>query len=383
VGRALSKAGGVERERVLAFRLHRHRLSRRGAPGALVDVAGCAVQNTPPGSAALALHARVRVDAEDVARAVEQERSLVQVYALRQSPYFVPTRDLGLFTRALLPTDESSLRFLLAPILPRLRADPAETFERTATEVEGALVGRTLTKQELHAELKKRVPVSMRPLCEACKSHHVPVVLLRAVALRGGYCFAERQGSEAAFARTQDWLGRAPESVDESAARVELARRYLGLYGPSSSRELAEWAGIAPAEAERAWRAIESELTEVEAKRWILGRDAAALRSPPQPAGVRLLPPGDPYLAQRDRETLLPAKALRARVWRSIGSPGVVLVDGRLVATWKPAKKGKRLRITVQPFAPIAGAARSHIEAEVEAIAALRGCTSGETAIES
>jgi Winged helix DNA-binding domain len=385
VGDALTRArtDDVERERVLAYRQARQHLSRRAARRAIVDVAAAGVQNTPPGSAALALRARVnRLTPDDVAGALERDRSLVQVYSLRGNPLVVPRADLGLFTRALLPSDEAALRHLLGPVLARLEADPVATFERTAAAVERALAGRTLTKLELHAELKKRVPESMRPWCPGCKSHHVSPSVLRAVALRGGYCFAERQGSEASFASTDDWLGEAPPPGDGDQARAELARRYLGILGPSRSRDFAAWAGIAPAEAERAWKLIEPELAPAGGALWILRRDAAALRSPPEPRGVRLLPPSDPYLSLRDRETLLPDRAHQKRVWRSIGSPGVVLVDGRLVATWRPDKRGARLRVSVQPLSGSPRGARAELEAEVDGMAAFRGCDSAETVVE-
>ena len=80
--------------------------------------------------------------------------------------------------------------------------------------------------------------------------------------------------------------------------------------------------------------------------------------SPPTPTGSPTRPPRpacgccrryDPYLDQRDRDTLLPDRELRARVRRSLGNPGVVLVDGDLAGLWRPAKKGKRLVLTVEP----------------------------------
>ena len=39
---------------------------------------------------------------------------------------------------------------------------------------------------------------------------------------------------------------------------------------------------------------------------------------------MRLLPPYDTYLDQRDRLTLLPDKALHTRVWTPIGGPGTL-----------------------------------------------------------
>src|SRR3712207_7944687 len=40
------------------------------------------------------------------------------------------------------------------------------------------------------------------------------------------------------------------------------------------------------------------------------------------PSGVRLVPPYDAYLDQRDRATLVPDKAVHGRIWKAIGNPG-------------------------------------------------------------
>jgi hypothetical protein len=37
-------------------------------------------------------------------------------------------------------------------------------------------------------------------------------------------------------------------------------------------------------------------------------------------------------------------------VWRVIGSPGIVLADGRLAALWRPKKSGRRLELAVEPL---------------------------------
>jgi len=41
--------------------------------------------------------------------------------------------------------------------------------------------------------------------------------------------------------------------VEPAWARAELVRRYLHCYGPSTPQHFAEWAGIGPAQAGRAW----------------------------------------------------------------------------------------------------------------------------------
>ncbi len=83
-----------------------------------------------------------------------------------------------------------------------------------------------------------------------------------------------------------------------------------------------------------------------------------------------MLPPGDPYLQKPDRALLAPDAILRKELFRAVGSPGVVLKDGRLVGSWKAARKGRRLEITVRKLGRVA---RGDLEEEAAAVAALRG----------
>jgi len=82
----------------------------------------------------------------------------------------------------------------------------------------------------------------------------------------------------------------------------------------------------------------------------------------------------------RDRATLIPDTALHRHLWRSSGNPGVVLVDGRFVATWRPQKRGRRLTLAVEAFASIPHRIRSQIEAEAATLAPFRDCTTVEVA---
>jgi hypothetical protein len=129
---------------------------------------------------------------------------------------------------------------------------------------------------------------------------------------------------------------------------------------------------------------LDGELVGVDAagaKAWVLAADADALADPLQAGGVRLLPPQDPYLQQRDRTTLLPDKRLHPTVWRPVRPPGVVLAAGQLVATWRSRRAGKRLAVTMEPFVPLASQTRAAIQAEADRIALLRDCQAAQLTI--
>jgi hypothetical protein len=114
----------------------------------LGTAAGTAPQNTPPGSAQLALRVRADVTAEDVARAIEEEHSLVQIWSLRGSPCIVTAAELPLFTVGLLPDDEESWQAVLQgflPVIKQLGRSATETMELVIEATRDALDGAVLT----------------------------------------------------------------------------------------------------------------------------------------------------------------------------------------------------------------------------------------------
>jgi hypothetical protein len=125
--------------------------------------------------------------------------------------------------------------------------------------------------------------------------------------------------------------------------------------------------------ARRLWQAVAGELAEVRIggdRAWLLVADEAALDDPPGAAGVRLLPPGDPYLQKPNRALLAPDPILRKDLFRAVGSPGVVLKDGRLAGSWKAVRKGRTLELAVRKLGRLS---RAGVEEEAARVAALRG----------
>jgi hypothetical protein len=86
--------------------------------------------------------------------------------------------------------------------------------------------------------------------------------------------------------------------------------------------------------------------------------------------GIRLIPPGDPYLQKPNRALLAPEADLRKRLFRPVASPGAVLKDGRLVGLWRVKAKGRKAQISVERLGRVA---RKDLEPEAQRIAVLRG----------
>ncbi|MGF0118720.1 winged helix DNA-binding domain-containing protein [Promicromonospora sp. Marseille-Q5078] len=384
----------ASRAEVVRFRLAAHHLDGRGSESDLVDVAGrCGVQDSPPGSALLALHARVEgISTERLDGALGEDKSLLTTWAMRGAPFVVPTADAAVFTAGVLPPTEEATRRLLqgvGPSLDRLGLSLTEAVDLTSDEIRDVLGGRRLAVGELGAELSARVAPRLprdrrgtwteegpyaagQPLGEG-----VVHFCLRVLTLQGVVCFAPREGNQAPFVLVDEWLGHPLPDADPQAARAELLRRYLRCYGPSTRADFAAWLGVRAGDVGPWWEPIEDELAPVDVGRraWLLADDLDALGSTPAPTGVRLLPPRDPYTQLRDRETIVGMEHHR-EMWKSVGAPGTVLVDGEVAGTWRPRKSGTTLTLAVTTFDALPQRAEKELRREAEQLAPLRGAAS-------
>jgi hypothetical protein len=153
----------------------------------------------------------------------------------------------------------------------------------------------------------------------------------------------------------------------------EAVRRFLGFYGPAKPGDFAEWAGLAKPHADRLWDEAAGDFAETrvgKGKGWLMSEDMGALQSPPAAEGIRLIPPGDPYLQKPNRPLLAPDPELHKRLFRPVASPGAVLRDGRLTGLWRVKAKGRKAELTVEALGRLP---RGVLEEEAQRVAQLRG----------
>jgi Winged helix DNA-binding domain len=374
-------AGDVSAEQAIAYRVAAHNLHEALPPDGLLDAAAvAAVQDTPPGSAGVALANRVRKFTPDVLEAALcDDRTLLRILGLRGAAHVVPRRDGVVYGPGALAADEESLREQLSGSWPAI-----ESAGFTAQEALGSVLGvlaavladaEPRTKGELSEALHGRVPPELEPWCDVCDVHHVPDQLLRLAGTAGVFAYGWPQGTRQMLMATDIWLGE-PLGGDVREARLELARRFVHAYGPVAPRHLAAWAGIGAGEARDRLDALGRELVPVRidgAAAVMLAADLDTLSDPPLAAGARLLPAGDPFLAQRDRATLIADRARQRALWRPSGSPGLVLMTGHPVGTWRARAAGSRLHVTIEAFVDLGDRHHQAIEQVAAAIAPFRG----------
>lgn len=396
-------ADSATNDEIIAFRLSAHHLDERLEHNGVGAAAGaCGIQNSPPGSALTALHARVeKMSDAAFTSAIAEDKTLVQTWCMRGAPFIVPTSDLMVFTTGVLPQTERALRHFVLGVeasVDELGLELSELVDRTESKVRTVLRGRKLTITDLGAEVAERLAPSLttaqRKVWESegpyAKGQNLGAGVvhfcIRLLTLRQVLCFAPREGNTAPFVLLDEWIdepstvsSQAPDENERDQARAELLRRYLHCYGPSTRADFAAWVGIRSTEAKPWWNLLDGQLTEIDCGRraWMLTEDVDRLRRAELPRGVRLLPPHDPYTQMCDRQTIVPKEHHR-EIWKTVGDPGTLLVNGRIAGTWRARKRNRRLSITISPFGTVSTTVRRALETEAEAIGTLREASAVE-----
>jgi hypothetical protein len=318
----------LSRDQVLAFRRRVGALDERlpSSVESLRIAAWAGLQDSMPRAALFSIHARVAGTGADAL----DDPSLAQVWGPRFSLFVVAERDVPIFTLGRYPSDARG----------KAVADGA------AARLHKSLGDRRITYGQAGAELG------------------VPANSLR-YATTTGMVRLRWEGARA----PKIWVVPPPE-ITAREAQLELARRYLHIYGPTTAAAFSKWAGIGTGDGPRAFEALGGELVPVTTpvgEASILGADESAFRAPArEPAKARLLPSGDSFWLYhgRDRELLVPDPKRRDELWTSRVWPGALLVNGEVAGTWRRANQN----LTIQAWRKLTATERAAVEDEATAL---------------
>ena len=160
-----------------------------------------------------------------------------------------------------------------------------------------------------------------------------------------------------------------PKEMPTEAAGLEhVVRRYLGGFGPASVREIADWAGVPHTTLLPVIDRLALRRFRDEKGKELLDLQRAPLPDPATPAPVRFLPTWDATLLVHARRTQILPERYRPLVFntKTPHSVPTFLVDGAVAGTWR--YEGGRVEIN--PFEPLAKAARREVEDEANRLAA-------------
>jgi Winged helix DNA-binding domain len=363
----------VSWEQALAWRMKRHHLQDRAPAADLVAVVArmCGLHAQVMSSVELALAARIDGLTRDAVReALWEQRTLVKLWAMRGTLHVLPADDLGLWLGGLRTYSRGwpmygmadPVRLELADLVGRALRDNVLTRAELAAAV-GTLSGSAETGDLLHGSWGG---------------------YLKPASFLGQLCFGPGDGQRVRFANPATWLPARPVPVDADDALGEIARRFLGVHGPAAPVDLAAWFGVNQAHARPMLAALGDAATQVRIdgrSYWMLAADVPDLLATAPTNVVRLLPGFDQWVVcatRRDgaRSRAGPGEpaldpAYRTRIYRLQGwvSP-VVLVNGRMAGVWRHERRGRQIRIEIDPFRRLPRWTREPIRDESERIAA-------------
>src|SRR2546426_5288009 len=341
---------------VSSFRLHRHHLDLRAPRGRLAGVVGdvCGVQAQVTAMARIALWARLRdLTVDNVEQALVRKRTIVKTWSMRGALHLLPSNELLLYLRGLMPTR--------LPREQRWIQGAGLREEETTAMILGALKNGPLTRAQLVDYLAKWLGTKTKDWFDGgwgreTTGSNTSWQLVRPAVMRGLVCFGPSNGQEITFTRVDRWLHGPSSMPTEKEAEDALVRRHLRAFGPADAMDLWSWSGVYVRRIRAILDRLRGELVEVNTGRrrgFLLRKDLLDLeKAASEPGTVRLLPSFDSFLlGHRDRDHLVDRTHYK-QVYKEQGwlAPAV-LVDGRVAGTWSYQRQPRNLRVDVKMFA--------------------------------
>lgn len=323
-------------------RLHNQFLSQQifEKPEDVVQWLG-AVQSQDYGAAKWGLGLRLRNATDDVIEQAFANGAILRTHVMRPTWHFITPADI---------------RWMLALTAPRVLAamayydrvlelDSAALIKSNAVLAKVLQGGKQLTRAELASELQQ--------VGIACDNLQRLGHIIMHAELDGVVCSGARRGKQFTYALLDE---RVPQTrtLDHDEALAEFARRYFTSHGPATLQDFVWWSGLTMADAKAGLEMVSSQLVHdvVENQTYWFATSTSPAHDLPQT--IYLLPNFDEYtVGYSDRSAVIDESDLtKFERWGNVLNNTIVL-DGRVIGTWKRVLKKNSVIITPRLFAPL------------------------------
>lgn len=286
------------------------------------------------------------------------DRSIVRTWPMRGTIHLVPAEDARWMVKLLARRTNNS-----AASVYRRAGLTDETFAHAGDVLASALHGgKVMRRTQLYAALEA---AGIATAGEQRGLH-----LLGYWAREGLICLGPREGKQPTFTLLDEWIPSAAMLEGEDAL-ITLARRYFTSHGPATEYDFAWWAGITAREARTGMRGVQGELESTRGAGVTYWFSAELAPAPSPEPTAWLLPPYDEFtVAYKDRSAALDP-AFPTDPFAILGP--VVVVDGRLVGTWKRTLGRAAVTVALTLYAPLSPAERAAVERAVVRYGAFLG----------
>jgi hypothetical protein len=277
--------------------------------------------------------------------------AILRTHLLRPTWHFVTPGDICWMLALTAPRVHAANAYMYR----KLELDGA-FFRRSNTVLRKALQGgNQLDRDELAALLRKSGLATDGEF-------RMGYILMQAE-LEGVICSGPRRGKQFTYALLDERVSNS-KALDRDEALAELARRYFVTRGPATVHDFAKWSGLTLADARTGLEATSTQLQcEVvdEHTYWFSETKRSEQDSS---SAACLLSIYDEYISSYKDHSAAVDKENSAKLG-ALGNArtNIVVVDGRIVGTWKRLLKKGAVIIEVNLFSGVAAAARRAIAA--------------------
>jgi DNA glycosylase AlkZ-like len=286
---------------------------------------------------------------KDVERAIA-DRTILRTWPLRSTLHFTAAADVHWLLELTAPRilSTASLRFerygLDTAVLARIRKLLVKTLQGS----------QQLTRDEIYAVLE-RARISV----EGQRGYHI----LWRMGVDRIICFGTRRGKQPTFTLLEEWAPR-DRKLDRDTALAELTRRYFVGHGPATLQDFVWWSGLKVSDAKAGLAMAKSRLESLNLNDqvyWLSPETPSLSKAAPM---VYLLPGFDEYLlGYRDRSASLdPACRQKVQAGANGIFLGTIVVNGRVIGTWKRELRKNAARVTTSFFRPLTQAEAGALE---------------------
>lgn len=282
------------------------------------------------------------------------EGKILRTHIMRPTWHFVAPEDI----RWMQGLTSSRVKQFMGHYNRKLELDEKLFAKSTAAIVKVLKEKRYATRQELKAELTKiGIHTDVQRL-----AHIVMWAELDAI-----ICSGPRIGKQFTYTLVEERVkDHTKRNREEGLA--ELAKRYFTSHGPAQIKDFAWWSGLTTKEAQEGISMIQSKLKEetIDGKTYLFVKEIQhPKRTSPK---AFLLSIYDEYtIAYNDRSPLSGERHIEKMISMGNALTAVMILDGRVVGTWKRVMKKNSVEIKLSPFEILNKAQHEAFEKEAQA----------------
>jgi DNA glycosylase AlkZ-like len=318
-----------------------------------------AVQAQDFGAAKWAIAQRMQNATNESIEQDFNDGKVIRTHVMRPTWHFVSPEDI----RWLLELTAPRVNIASGSAYRKFELDD-RVFKQTTKVLTRALKGR---KYLTRSALKKILNESGVP---ADNGIRLGYILIRAE-LDALICSGPRDGNQFTYALLEE---RVPQTmrVDREKALATLTQRYFTSHGPATVQDFMWWSGLTAIDAKTGINIVQRRLTKTSDGDKVLWGPEDGVAVTRRPSSASLLAEFDEYVvAYKDRSAVFDSNDHLAMANGALGR--TVIIDGKIVGSWKQMKETGSLKISVRLFRALTESERLAIAKAVDRYAKFRG----------